>query len=52
MLEVDAACKAAHEARSQRTAAQAAVPSNLIGIARLAFPDQLIEITQRAVVPD
>ncbi|AVR96097.1 RidA family protein [Pseudoduganella armeniaca] len=53
VLDVDAAFKAAGAVRKEAYGSeQPAVASNLIGIARLAFPDQLIEITLRAVVPD
>lgn len=51
VLDVDAAFKVAGEVRKELYGnAQPAVASNLIGVSRLAFPDQLIEITFRAVV--
>jgi enamine deaminase RidA (YjgF/YER057c/UK114 family) len=51
VLDVDAAFKVAGEVRKELYGAgQPAVASNLIGVSRLAFPDQLIEITFRAIV--
>lgn len=53
VLDVDAAFAAAGTVRKEAYGSgQPAVASNLIGISRLAFPDQLIEITFRAVVAD
>ncbi|WUR14959.1 RidA family protein [[Empedobacter] haloabium] len=53
VLDVGAAFKAAGAVRKEVYGSdQPAVASNLIGISQLAFPDQLIEITFRAVVPD
>jgi len=51
VLDVDAAFKVAGAVRKELYGAeQPAVASNLIGVSRLAFPNQLIEITLRAVV--
>lgn len=51
VLDVDAAFKVAGAVRKELYGAkQPAVASNLIGVSRLAFPNQLIEITFRAVV--
>ncbi|MGV7207598.1 RidA family protein [Oxalobacteraceae bacterium A2-2] len=51
VLDVDAAFKVAGGIRKELYgSAQPAVASNLIGVSRLAFPDQLIEITFRAIV--
>lgn len=53
VLDVDAAFKVAGEVRKELYgSAQPAIASNLIGVSRLAFPEQLIEITFRAVLPD
>jgi enamine deaminase RidA (YjgF/YER057c/UK114 family) len=53
VLDVDAAFQVAGQVRKELYAsAQPAVASNLIGVSRLAFPEQLIEITFRAVVRD
>jgi hypothetical protein len=53
VLDVDAAFKVAGEVRKELYAsAQPAIASNLIGVSRLAFPEQLIEITFRAILPD
>lgn len=53
VLDVDAAFKVAGEVRKEMYAsAQPAIASNLIGVSRLAFPEQLIEITFRAILPD
>ncbi|WP_338768906.1 Rid family hydrolase [Massilia sp. METH4] len=53
VLDVDAAFAVAGEVRKAAYgSAQPAVASNLIGVSRLAFPEQLIEITFRAIVPD
>ena len=51
VLDVDAAFAVAGDVRKELYgSAQPAVASNLIGVSRLAFPEQLIEITFRAVV--
>lgn len=51
VLDVDAAFKVAGEVRKEAYgSARPAVASNLIGVSRLAFPEQLIEITFRAIV--
>ncbi|KQQ33885.1 hypothetical protein ASF61_11565 [Duganella sp. Leaf126] len=51
VLDVDAAFKVAGDVRKELYgSAQPAVASNLIGVSRLAFPEQLIEITFRAIV--
>lgn len=53
VLDVDAAFKVAGEVRKELYgSAQPPVASNLIGVSRMAFPEQLIEITFRAVLPD
>jgi enamine deaminase RidA (YjgF/YER057c/UK114 family) len=53
VLDVDAAFKVAGEVRKELYgSAQPAIASNLIGVSRLAFPEQLIEITFRAILPD
>lgn len=53
VLDVDAAFQVAGEVRKAAYgSAQPAVASNLIGVSRLAFPEQLIEITFRAIVPE
>ncbi|RZT11238.1 Enamine deaminase RidA, house cleaning of reactive enamine intermediates, YjgF/YER057c/UK114 family [Duganella sp. CF402] len=53
VLDVDAAFKVAGVVRKEMYAsAQPAIASNLIGVSRLAFPEQLIEIAFRAVLPD
>lgn len=53
VLDVDAAFQVAGQVRKEAYAsAQPAVASNLIGVSRLAFPEQLIEITFRAIVAD
>lgn len=53
VLDVDAAFQVAGQVRKELYgSAQPAVASNLIGVSRLAFPEQLIEITFRAIVPD
>lgn len=51
VLDVDAAFSVAGDVRKELYgSAQPAVASNLIGVSRLAFPEQLIEITFRAIV--
>lgn len=51
VLDVDAAFSVAGGVRKELYgSAQPAVASNLIGVSRLAFPEQLIEITFRAIV--
>lgn len=51
VLDVDAAFAAAGKVRKEVYGAdQPQVASNLIGVSRLAFPAQLVEITFRAVV--
>ena len=51
VLDVDAAFKVAGEIRKELYgSAQPPVASNLIGVSRLAFREQLIEITFRAIV--
>jgi enamine deaminase RidA (YjgF/YER057c/UK114 family) len=53
VLDVDAAFKVAGDVRKHAYGnARPAVASNLIGVSRLAFPEQLIEIAFRAVVQD
>ncbi|QGZ38033.1 enamine deaminase RidA (YjgF/YER057c/UK114 family) [Pseudoduganella flava] len=53
VLDVDAAFAVAGDVRKAAYgSAQPGVASNLIGVSRLAFPEQLIEITFRAIVPD
>ena len=53
VLDVDAAFQAAGQVRREAYGVdRPMVASNLIGVSRLAFPEQLIEITFRAVVPD
>lgn len=53
VLDVDAAFAVAGEVRKAAYgSAQPAVASNLIGVSRLAFPEQLIEIAFRAVLAD
>ncbi len=51
VLDVDAAFKVAGTVRKDLYgSSQPAIASNLIGVSRLAFPEQLIEITFRAVI--
>lgn len=51
VLDVDAAFQAAGPVRKEvYGSAQPALASNLIGVSRLAFPAQLVEITFRAIV--
>jgi enamine deaminase RidA (YjgF/YER057c/UK114 family) len=51
VLDVDAAFGAASKVRKQVYGAEIPqLASNLIGVSRLAFPQQLVEITFRAVV--
>ena len=51
MLDVDAAFSAASKVRKRVYGAEIPqLASNLIGVSRLAFPQQLVEITFRAVV--
>ncbi|MBO1904047.1 RidA family protein [Microvirga sp. 3-52] len=51
VLDVDAAFSAASKVRKQVYGAEIPqLASNLIGVSRLAFPQQLVEITFRAVV--
>ncbi|MBD2749379.1 RidA family protein [Microvirga sp. BT688] len=51
VLDVDAAFSAASKVRKQVYSAEIPqLASNLIGVSRLAFPQQLVEITFRAVV--
>lgn len=53
VLDVDAAFAAAGKVRKEMYGReQPQCASNLIGVSRLAFPAQLVEITFRAVVPD
>lgn len=53
VLDVPAAFQAGGPVRKEAYGReQPACASNLIGVSRLAFPEQLIEITFRAVVPD
>jgi enamine deaminase RidA (YjgF/YER057c/UK114 family) len=52
VLDVDAAFAAAGKVRKEMYGAE--IPecaSNLIGVSRLAFPEQLIEVTFRAIAP-
>jgi len=51
VLDVDAAFVAGGKVRKEvYGAGQPACASNLIGVSRLAFPDQLVEITFRAII--
>lgn len=51
VLDVDAAFGAASKVRKQVYGSEIPqLASNLIGVSRLAFPQQLVEITFRAVV--
>ena len=53
VLDVDAAFPAAARVRKEAYGTdQPQLASNLIGVSRLAFPAQLVEITFRAVLPD
>jgi hypothetical protein len=52
VLDVDAAFAAAGEVRKEAySTAQPQCASNLIGVTRLAFPEQLIEITGAEAKP-
>jgi len=52
VLDVDAAFAVAGKVRKQAYAtARPQCASNLIGVSRLAFPEQLVEIVFRAVLP-
>jgi enamine deaminase RidA (YjgF/YER057c/UK114 family) len=52
VLDVDAAFAAAGKVRKKAYAtARPQCASNLIGVSRLAFPEQLIEIVFKAVLP-
>lgn len=52
VLDVDAAFPAAAKIRKEMYGSERPpVASNLIGIARLAFPEQLVEVTFRAIAP-
>ncbi len=52
VLDVDAAFAVAGQVRREQYGGRPACASNLIGVSRLAFPAQLIEITFRAVLAD
>lgn len=53
VLDVDAAFVAAGKVRKEMYGSeQPQCASNLIGVSRLAFPAQLVEVTFRAVLPD